>query len=82
MLGRGLLTVSLKLLAYCLKLERNRRIMLTPSLNAIPVLLRAINIALTVGTETTGEDLSEEILSLMETILKVKEQQQGFFVSH
>ena len=63
----GLFPVLLKLLGYCCKLRSNRVLLLSPSLGTTVTLLRCLQLCLSGGT--AAESLSQEILSLMETLM-------------
>ena len=42
--GRGLMTVLLKLMAYCVKVQANRQQLIRPEMNTISIMLGALNL--------------------------------------
>lgn len=66
--------VLLKLFSFAVNVKANRQELIKPELNAITVMLGALNLALWAEQEsgttaTKGQTISEQILQIMETIL-------------
>lgn len=73
-LGKPLMLVLLKLFSYAVNVKVNRQELIKPELNAVNVMLGALNLALWAEQEsgttaTKGQTISEQILQIMETIL-------------
>jgi len=73
-LGKPLMLVLLKLFSFAVNVKSNRQELIKPELNAINVMLGALNLALWAEQEsgtmaTKGQTISEQILQIMETIL-------------
>lgn len=76
---RPMLLVLLKLMSYCIKVQKNRRKLIEPQLRTVQVLLPILKMSLTAdasevssstaSTSTTGQpNVIEQILSIIETI--------------
>ncbi|KAL4218587.1 perineurial glial growth [Mactra antiquata] len=73
-LGKPLMLVLLKLFSFAVNVKANRQELIKPELNAITIMLGALNLALWAeqesgSTANKGQTITEQILQIMETIL-------------
>ena len=69
--SKQLLAVLFKLLGHCIRVRRNRDMLMEPSLRAIPVLLRCVSLCLNAG-EFDSSVSSASNPSISECVLQVK----------